>query len=235
MSIEISIELGGGKWNKGQRDHIIPIVYDAAELAVIGVEEFNLSSSSPLKTAKVFMAVNRFENAGACNNATDFELYFPYRSIKHRKAELIADQLPGTVMHELTHCLRFERYPVVTLTEAIATEGIAYVLEHEFNQITLGEHNFNLFDFLPEISPRSMKKLLEELGNADFQHAEIDELAVEDFQLWDSPYTDYSFASRVDIIGISTVSALRSMGMPFAEIIELPADLIIDEGTQIAA
>jgi hypothetical protein len=138
----IEIAWGGGRWLGGQKNAVRPHVKAAVELAVDGLDFFDVDFRIP-KQVRIFRTPRNYPYHGVSLGPWDIELYVDCRDVKHRKIGRLAPELATTAFHEMLHSVRSETEPDGTLLSAVSTEGIAYFGEERFSRLALTPSEFD--------------------------------------------------------------------------------------------
>lgn len=133
-------------------------------------------------------------------------------------------QVACAVVHEMVHCKRMEHEPFDSLFELAATEGLAYNTEYLFRRNLAPWYRVN--GVVNKIKAMPNEELLNMKGQ--FMNAEDTRGAISQ-ESWNEWYAAHLYLMcKPEIIGIDAVTRQLASGKQLAELIVLPATVLLD-------
>lgn len=224
MANTLDVEMRwGGTWHRSHKASVKPYIETALSLAGDAFEHFAIESSLP-KVATVWQMSRTWPNSGESYDATNLDLNINHYDVRHRKVGKRMVFLATLAMHELAHCVRFERYQEATLVEDIASEGIAYTLSGAFAE-ELGLQDSmarRIYEGVKEFDPESIEELLVTLAEDVAKHTNTPKDIEES---WMDNIDDRLAPGSV--LGMHCVLGLLDSGMSWSDIFAMPAEDMI--------
>ena len=224
---EVEIIWGGRSWSRNHRKVVRPIISAAADLACSAVEALGVEYKDP-KRLSIWKCLRNWPDAGANYSSVDMDIYVRGDHIRHRKVarKIVSHCLTAT--HEITHAVRREKQPDQDdLIEHIASEGLAYVSEDLVSELLLTKEEIFYFGDCINIKQSiSYDRLKSRLRPTELAEARGDTTIDDGLDGWMQFESD-SLPPGI-IIGITEVYRRLVEGNKFSNIIEWPADQILD-------
>lgn len=230
----IGLEWGGGQWPRAPKRRLRPLVSTGIALAADALDEFGVEAYEP-KIATVWCVGRQDADAGQANNSREFDLHVPFQFIKHPR-RLHGFEIPMSLVaiHELTHCVREEKFSGVDLMERAATEGLSMWAERFLAEEALTVEEAGNFSahFTPNLTVARERRALE-LFMADV----IDELAVDpdlvgnaESDALHSLWFENTYGKALPLgcqLGAAAVGRLIESGATLGQVMQLPPEDII--------
>lgn len=195
----------------------------AAKKATNGLDDLGIPFEEP-KIGRV----RRFKNledmqgiGGTAMNARDFSLHTHVEPCHKPRKVRNAAQLSGVIVHEVVHCARMEHVGRLDFVELVATEGLAYIAQHLYEQKFCGKQVLSKFWHEEDLN------IDQQLDTTFREFVSEDRFSEEDKEEW-SFSRGYSSIPHGALYGAQRVWKRLSAGAELAELVSLPAEVILD-------
>ena len=220
----VKIAWGGGPWRKNHKRVVRENIYDATELAEHGIDMLDVNYETP-KLMTIWRVAKQDPTAGVSHDATNFDIHIPVHHIKHRKIARNFADLTMTIVHEMTHSIRSEKFEESNIFEDAATEGLAYMSEDLVAPEILVDSEIAFNGVSNHLGHGSdYDSLKNRLHNSHQVSLEDEERLNIELDQWFSPY-----GSMLGVaLGINEVCRRLSEGNEFNDLMQWPAEAILD-------